>query len=116
MTLRVGIERLKAEITALEAAMNKADPEPFLVCIENDPERRHAGPDEAVIGGETYVRGEGEDRDQFEARIIAAAVAAGMKIVCVSVEDFGPGPFLDDFKIDDLDQTKTIEIGEMEQP
>ena len=111
MTLRVGIERLKAEVGALEAAMNKADPEPFLVYIENDPQRRHAGPDEVVIGGETYSRGEGEDRGCFEARLRAAALAAGARVVCVSLADFGPGPFLDDLRVEDLDQTKTIEIG-----
>jgi hypothetical protein len=32
-------------------------------------------------------------------------------VVCVSLADFGPGPFLDDLRIEDLDQTKTIEIG-----
>ena len=80
MTLGVGIERLKAEVGALEAAMNKADPEPFLVYIENDPQRRHAGPDEVVIGGETYVRGEGEDRDQFEARLTCRPAARGRKV------------------------------------
>jgi hypothetical protein len=47
------------------------------VYVENDPERRHAGPDEAEIGGEVYLRGEGEDRGCFEARLRAAAVSAG---------------------------------------
>ena len=111
MTLGVGIERLKAEVGALEAAIGRAAPEPLLVYVENDPERRHAGPDEAEIGGEAYLRGEGEERGCFEARLRAAAVAAGARVVCVSLADFGPGPFLDDLRIEDLDQTKTIEIG-----
>jgi hypothetical protein len=111
VTLKTGIDKLKAEIEELEAAIDRAAPEPLLVYVENDPERRHAGPDEAEIGGEAYLRGEGEDRGCFEARLRAAGVAAGARVVSVSLADLGPGPFLDDFRIEDLDQTKTIEIG-----
>ena len=111
MALRVGIERLKAEVGELEAAIGRAAPEPLLVYVKYDPERRHAGPDEAEIGGEAYLRGEGENRGCFEARLRAAAVVAGARVVCVSLADFGPGPFLDDLRVEDLDQTKTIEIG-----
>jgi hypothetical protein len=101
----------RQRIEALEAAAKKAVAEPILVYIKNDPERRHGGPDEAEIGGEAYLRGEGEDRGCFETRLRAAAVAAGARVVCVSLADFGPGTFLDDLRIEDLDQTKTIEIG-----
>jgi hypothetical protein len=111
MTLNTGVNKLKAEIETLEEAISKADPQPMIVYIVNDPERRHAGPDEAEIGGEAYLRGEGEDRGCFEARLRAAAVAAGARVVCVSLADLGPGPFLDDLRIEDLDETKTIEIG-----
>jgi hypothetical protein len=106
----------RQRIEALEAAAKKAVAEPMLVYIKNDPERRHGGPDESKIGGQVYLCGDDEDRGAFETRLRIAAAAAGAKMVCISVEDFGPGPFLDDVRIGDLDPTKTIEIGEMEQP
>jgi hypothetical protein len=93
--------------------MEKADPAPVIIDIRNDPERAHAGPDEATIGGRVYVRGDDEERAAFDVRLIAAANAEGERVVCVSVEDFGPGPFLDDFRVEPVDQTKTIEIGGM---
>jgi hypothetical protein len=37
-------------------------------------------------------------------------------MVRVSTEDYGPGPFLDDLRVPDLDPTKTIEIGDSIQP
>jgi hypothetical protein len=109
MTLKTGVERLKVEIEALEAAIGKADPAPVIIDIRNDPERRHAGPDEATIDGQVFLRGENEDRGQFDARLRAAAVAAGERVICVSLADY-EGPFLDDFRID-VAPGKTIEIG-----
>jgi hypothetical protein len=53
MTFNTGLSKLKAEIETLEDAIGKADPEPMIVYCVNDPERRHAGPDEVEIGGET---------------------------------------------------------------
>jgi hypothetical protein len=83
MTLKTGVERLKVEIEALEAAIGKADPAPVIIDIRNDPERHRDGPDEATIDGQLYTRGENEDRDQFDAWLRAAAVAAGERVICV---------------------------------
>ena len=112
MTLKAGLDRLKAEISKLEAAIGKADPAPVILDIANDPERAHAGPDEAMIGGQVYVRGEDEDPGDFDARLRKAATAAGEKTVLVSLADFGPGPFLDGYRIGDLDLRTTYEIGD----
>jgi hypothetical protein len=109
MTLSSGLGKLKDEIAALEKAMEKADPQPRVIYIINSPERRHGGPDEFRIGNETYLRREGESRAEFEARTMPLAVAARMTVVCIDAEDFGPGPFLDDFARE-IDKGETIEI------
>jgi hypothetical protein len=116
VTLKTGIDKLKVEIEELEAAIGRADPAPMIINIVNDPERRRAGPDEAVVGGQVYLRGADEDRTAFDRRLIAAANACGQTVICVSLADFGPGPFLDDLRIGDLDQKVTIEIDSAVEP
>jgi hypothetical protein len=83
---------------------------PIIIDILNDPERRHAGPDEAEVGGQVYLRGDDEPRSEFDARLRAAAIAAGQQVICVSLAA-GPdeGPFLDDFALD-VQLGETIEI------
>jgi hypothetical protein len=116
MTAKSSVTHMLAELEQLKLEMSKAVPAPLIVYCINDPERRHAGPDEAVIGGLTYLRGAGEDRGSFEARLLSAAHAHGVRgVIAISAEDFGPGPFFDDYWIADPDPTKTIEIGEPTQ-
>jgi hypothetical protein len=55
------------------------------------------------------VRGENEDRGQFDARLRAARE----RVICVSLADY-EGPFLDDFRID-VAPGKTIEVGSATQ-
>jgi hypothetical protein len=105
----------KARVAALEEAAKDARPSPMIINISCDPERAQAAPDEATVGGQTYLRGEDEERAAFDARIMAAARAAGQQVVCVSLADY-EGPFLDDFRLGDFDPTKTIEIGDLSQP
>jgi hypothetical protein len=73
----------------------------MIVYVVNDPERHHAVRDESEIGRETYLGVEDEGRAMFEARPMPAAIAHGLWVVCVSVEDFGPGLFLDDLRDED---------------
>jgi hypothetical protein len=103
-----------SRLKRVERMLAATVPRVQLIEIRNDPERAHAGPDEATVAGVTYVRLEGEDRGVFHARLCAAAAAAGQMVVCISLADFD-GPFLDDFRIEGIDQTKTIEIGSATQ-
>jgi hypothetical protein len=101
----------------LEKAIALAAPGPVIIEIVNDPERRRAGPDEAELAGHIHQRLEGEDRGAFHARLQAAAVATDQRLVCVSLAmAANQGPFLDDFKIENLVQAQTVEIGSPEQP
>jgi hypothetical protein len=68
----------------------------MIIVVRNDPERAHAGPDEATIGGMTYVRLEDEDRGQWHARLAAQDQAAGQSHIVVSLAG-NKGKFLDDF-------------------
>jgi hypothetical protein len=111
MSLNAGVMKLRAEVGKLMEAMGEGGREPLVVYRVNDPQRAAAGPDECEINGVAYLRGENEERAAFEARFMPAAIAAGLRVVCVSVEDYGPGPFLDDFRREPWDPTKTIEIG-----
>jgi hypothetical protein len=103
------------KLKRLERAIEQAAPGPRIIDILNDPERRHAGPDGAELAGQRYLRGEHEPRFEFDARLRAAAIAAGQQVICVSLAA-GPedGPFLDDF-VRDVRPGETIEIGDNSQ-
>jgi hypothetical protein len=114
MTFKAEMARARIELEALREKMATTGPALLIINIKNDPERASAGPDEATIGGKTYLRGEDEDRGQFDARLRIAALAAGEKVIAVSLAEY-QGPFLDDFRIEDPDPMKTIEIGSASQ-
>jgi hypothetical protein len=101
----------KRRVEVLEAKAAAAVGGPAFVEIENDPERRKPGNDMAEVGGQTYERGEDEDKPAFYARLRDTAVAVGQKLILISLaQDYG----LDDYVVD-VTPGGTIEIGTLTQ-
>jgi hypothetical protein len=97
-----------ARLRRIEKAIAVAAPMgPLIVRIHDDPERRCAGPDEAEVGGALYRRGEGEDRDAFEARLVVAAMGAGQRMVFI---DMAASEGLDAYSDGVEDSWATVEI------
>jgi hypothetical protein len=109
MSFKTNMAKAEALLAEVKAAMAQAGASPMLVHIVGDPERRGPGPDECLIAGVKHLRESHESRGEFDHRMLAMGVKAGLRVVLISLEDFGPGPFLDDFA-QEVDQTKTIEI------
>jgi hypothetical protein len=110
MTLRTRLDRLRREIADYEEAEKQVHPAPRILWLENDPERRRAGNDEANVAGQLMVRADDETRGDFADRLLRAAADAGELVIYVSLAGYG-GTYLDDFADPDLDQRVCYEIG-----
>jgi hypothetical protein len=98
----------KHRVAAIEALVGAPGMSgPVIINLYNDPERERAGPDETTIVGVLYQRGGSEPTEAFDARLKAAARAAGVIYVYVSMaQDYG----LEEYRFGDDDPLGTIEI------